>query len=389
MFKFKYFIFILLVTYFTSAQTPLVLTRANMNFSVGNDTLIGLTNMQFPDISPGENQVWDFSNQLISQQSVVKTMKDTNKTFANSIYCYKNLFDDIALGVGYYYNEYYEINNDYYGTTGISIHESSNGLGNFTGQDNDSLNVLATECIYSNPRYLLKFPTTFKTSFTSNFVKETKINLTITNLFITNAPGIKKSYFTVTDTVVGWGKLIVPTIEGRTSPIEVLMVRRLAVQTDSFLLNGLPAPDLLMNAIPLVQGAKSNEYRISFWRENSKIPAMRITFMDSNYQKPEQILIDKGLDIYTSVNEDVADNQISVSPNPSADGKFRFNLNNLQNAGRLVVSDITGQVLADRNITDNKTFDLSLSGISAKGIYFYKIFDNKCSLIKSDKLIFE
>jgi len=77
-------------------------------------------------------------------------------------------------------------------------------------------------------------------------------------------------------------------------------------------------------------------------------------------------------------------NILNIFPNPS-DGYFTIQIDNLIGTKTIEIYTIIGQKIYSKHLTENKnTLDLSNK---SKGIYFYKIYDDNNSQIKSGKLI--
>ncbi len=76
----------------------------------------------------------------------------------------------------------------------------------------------------------------------------------------------------MTDTIVGEGFMSVPTSAGPSDLIEVLMVKEVTAYLDSFFLDGAPAPNSLLGAFGLTQGARDTITNYLFYREGSSFP---------------------------------------------------------------------------------------------------------------------
>jgi hypothetical protein len=367
------------------AQQPLVITRQNMQVTAGPDTVYDVdVTVNIP--SEGANLAWNYSGISYSGIVVVSNEAAANPAFPSAFCAAKDYFETIAIGRGFYYDEYLTLNDSYFGGIGIGIADQRYGIGDVTMNPADSLNLPQQNIAYAAPRQIMKFPFTYGTSMTSSFVREGNFTLTIGAYGLNNAIGTKRMYMTQTDSVVGWGTLVLPGPNGPTPRFNVLLVKRITVEVDSFLLNGAAAPQMLLDAFQITQGQRTEQGRHLFYRANSKIYLFSITYEDQTFTNPVTAYFDRTAAMLTSVEETPgAAPRAAVYPNPSNDGSFNISVENGMN--ELVVRNLLGQVVVRMQALSSPV-SFSLPSACPPGMYTYQLVDAAGSLRSGGKLLF-
>jgi hypothetical protein len=145
----------------------------------------------------------------------------------------------------------------------------------------------------SNPLTLIKFPATMSTSWSSNYVTDIKFHVTYALASINNAPGNNYRYETETDSVIGWGKMTVKRADAsKSGTMDVLEVRVHHIRTDSFYLNGAPAPPSLFQPPFVTQGAVTHTYMHRFYRAGQVTPLVEVTYTDNTYATASKTTVD-------------------------------------------------------------------------------------------------
>lgn len=117
--------------------------------------------------------------------------------------------------------------------------------------------------------------------------------------------------------------------------------------------------------LTIIKGAKnSNTIQNYIYEDNAP-------FTGSNYYRLKQVDLD-GQSAYSSVSlvNVTGGNEWFVFPNPSSNGAFTI-LSGFDNGASVVITDITGTVVKEYNLSDYKT-ELFVSGLS-NGVYFVKV----------------
>ena len=327
MYKFLTLIVFFLSGTILSAQSPLTITKQNFNIIPTNDSVYSVVQTKLSGVSiPGEgaNQLWDYSG-LIKENIYYYNVYNSadNSSFPNAFCTSDNNFEVIAVSRGYFYSEYQYLDDKGYYAKGIILENQSYYIGDLSQNPNDSMVAPKQTYTYPSERWLCKFPYTFGSATESKFVRETNYTLTLTAFGLTKTPSLKKAYITQSDSVTGWGKVILPGLSGyKTSPIEVLMTKRIITETDSFFIGGAPAPKMLLDNFALSQGQSTTTAQYLFIRENHKSPLLAFGFQNKTFAKISGITWDISADMLTDVKDNLKNdlsNNIVVSPNPVTD----------------------------------------------------------------------
>jgi hypothetical protein len=178
----------------------------------------------------------------------------------------------------------------------------------------------------------------------------------------------------------------VPTLTGPSLAYDVLMFKRMVLQTDSFYMNGSPAPPALLMGFGVTQGQSKVDNRYMFWRENARYPLLMVNFGTDNFTTASSIYFDG-----TAVADPISVLEInqmtdqSLYPNPasyviylnliySSNEKLTLNIYNI--TGKLVRTEILQQNQQQINVEELKN-----------GVYMVEIKSN--SVTKNQKLIIQ
>jgi len=368
---FKYFsLFVFYITFnVLSAQSPLVITKQNFNVNTNSDSIYTQVYNLITIPKPIEdgNQIWDYS--FLKKDGIGNNYINisANSNFPNSLCKVDSLFELIALSRGYFYSEYLYLDDNGFYAKGISLGNQTGSLYGLTFNPNDSMICPEQIFIYPSPRPIYYFPYTFGNVFKSSWIRKTNYSLTITSYGLNKVPASKVSGFNIIDSVSGWGKLILPGILKNTSPIEVLLSRRIVVETDSFFVGGNPAPKALLDAFNIAQGQISSYSRYLFTRENHKTPLLVIEYSDSNFTKISSVTWDKSADLLTDINDRQFNHtqpDIQISPNPVT------NYLNIKgdNIKLIQIYSVVGVKVLESDFAEN----IPVADLAA-GMYFCKI----------------
>jgi hypothetical protein len=199
--------------------------------------------------------------------------------------------------------------------------------------------------------------------------------LTIVAYMMNHTPCQKITHYTRMDTIVGWGTATIPAAGGPSVPYSCLLEKRMTVATDSFYMNGTPAPAPLLSAFGLSQGQQTISNRYLLWRENSNYPLMIVNYGANNFTTPTSVAIDAN--VGTAGIPDILNNQaVSIFPNPASD---HVSITGVQNAD-VSISDISGRIVY-RNTNFNSIDPIDIS-VFEKGNYIFRIVSDNNIVVK-------
>lgn len=326
------------------------------------------------------NAKWDFTiaqypdNGFYSNRTHIPTPNYPNSKFNQSI---SYIF---AGGLRYDLTQHFDITNNSIVAIGEEVvTEQVLSIAAATGNANDELVFPVQDVKYSQPQLERQFPVTLGSHFTSTRVQETKFNITVTAYGLNNAPGIRKTVRTVKDTVIGWGTVKIKGAFYKRiyDNVPVLQVRRTITATDSFFLNGSPAPQALLDAFGLKQGKPENFYAINFIKQDELDELIYIYFDRSPFQTVNEVEIQENrLEQYvvTGLTDLSVQNAINVYPNPIVDNSITVDLPTNQSGDYTYsLKDIFGRNIADGAINTNI---INLPSGLAKGNYILTISNN-------------
>ncbi|MBK7096843.1 MAG: T9SS type A sorting domain-containing protein [Saprospiraceae bacterium] len=356
------------------ANAQLILNQSNTAFNPGPIKAIAGDTSGFKMPLPGNNQVWDYSGIGNSGASSWGYITPDSPDFESATFADTNLSSVLIPGSYYHYDTYYETDETGANSLGYEVFLQRYGIGSLTGNVLDSCNFPKQVWKYSSPSYLLKFPSTMSTSFHSNTRSAVNFLLSIKAYSLKNVPCQKVTNNVRHDTIVGWGKMQVPTINGPSLSYDVLMLKRTVISKDSFYMNGIPAPAALLNAFGLSQGQTTITNRYIFWRENARYSLMLINFGSNNFTKPSSIYYDgEAKSNPNQINQNL-NNIISISPNPNQ-GEFYINSELSDNTEYdIVVFNMMGQIVYSEKsvIAGNDQIRINDRNIK-KGTYFIRV----------------
>ena len=362
-------VFILSISVLT-AQNPLIITKQNFVISPDNDTVYSVVKSTLSGITvpkTGANQLWDYSNLTKEDIYYIDPYLPPDKPGFTDAFCASDKnFEVIAVSRGYFYKEYMYLDDNGYYAKGITLDNQSYFIGDLTMNQNDSMVAPEQSWTYPSVRWAYKFPLTYGDVTVSNFMRATNYTLTLTAFGLSKVPSLKKAYITQNDSILGWGRVVLPGTTGKTSPIEVLLIKRIVTEIDSFFIGGVPAQKMLLDNFALSQGQKISSYSYYFTRENHKSAILTFGFSDPVFTRISGIIWDMSADLLTDVRDNPLKNSvdISISPNPVTD-----NLNIKGDNIKLIqIYSVVGVKVLESVFAEN----IPVAELSA-GMYYCKI----------------
>jgi len=376
--KRKIFILSMAFLFSLCIKAQITLTQSNTDFTIGVFTPVGASLTGFMIPSAGGNQLWNYSNLIANSTTTLYHVSPANTNFPAATYADTNNSAIFVPGWYYYYDSYTQTSASGVNTLGFSIKNQRYGI-TITGNPNDSCIFLNQYFVNTNHSYVMPFPTTMNTSWNTTQRSMVKFDLTIAAYGLNNAACQKVTNTVRKDTVVGWGKMRVPTISGASYAYDVLMVKRMTVQTDSFYLNGLAAPANFLTAFGVTQGQTTSDNRYMFWRANARYTLMMINFGSNNFTTASSVYFDGSAQFDpSSINEINQNTDIKVFPNPNH-GDFSFQDNSiLKEPYEFSIYNVLGQIV-NKHKFNPSAFDarkIHVSGLNP-GTYFISIVSEK------------
>jgi hypothetical protein len=393
----KYYLVSLILLSFATvlySQDPLVISRENFNITASIDTLFEVGNLDgIVNPEEGANKMWDYSKIDVSIKNIhtVDCKKPVEPLFHNSTCWFPDNFEIIAQERGFYVDDYSELTDFSYSFVGIGLKKQSYFLGDLTPDVTDSIIFPAQLFRFDNSRIVMNFPTSYGTVTNSVLTKSIDFQISLGIFTLDHAPCKKITHISQIDSVVGWGNLVVPnikTINGKSTPNNVLLVKRYYTTVDSLYLNGEPAPFALLSAFSLKQGYTVKTQRYMFMRADSKMPLLSLNFGTSNFDTLQSVFFDISTELLTSV-KDKNDEIISskVFPNPVS-GSLSIEIPQLNETDlQISFSDINGTELYKKDLLIGNKFDIKLPDQFNNGSYFYKIRNKLGKIISEGKFI--
>ena len=359
---------------FGNIMSQITINSGDMPFVPCNYIPVAAGLSGFTNPVVGNNIAWDYSSLTTSQTYLNSYLAANSTLYPDATLKDTSLNGTIIPGRVYYYTGFYKKTSEFFGYLGSQVFEQRYSIASVTGGANDS-------AIFPNQNYpvgtiakTLIFPMTIGTNWSTAYTDAINFNLTIAAAALNNVPSIKKSYITRTDSVVGWGSMIVPTMSGPSLPAQVLMLKRISVVTDSFFIAGSPAPAALLSNFGLSQGQQTVSNRYMFWRKFAIYPMLIVNYGSNNFTTPSSVFFD-GMANNVGFVEKLG-NDISLFPNPandylSIDCKNLFQSKNI----KLQLYNIQGNLL--KEIQENGLMKpIDISELSP-GIYFVNIISSK------------
>ncbi len=344
-----------------------------------SDTFAAPTN--FADYSlfatPKTNATWDFANaQYTNTVIFIERSTTPSNNFPNAKFS-KGISYTFAGGLGYSLQQHLNVDNN--GVTSLGeevVVGQILSLEGMTGNSNDELVFPVQNIPYSTPQIERKFPLTMGDTYSSTKSQETKFNLTLTASGLNNTPGLRKTYRTVEDSVVGWGNVeILGIVTKAEYSVPALQVRRKVTVVDSFFLGGNLAPQQLLTAFGLQQGVPQYFYYVDFVSQGELGELVRIDFQNSPYKTVSIVEIQQNRikQYATGLNKLLLQNAIKTYPNPVTNNTITVDLpTNQRGSYTYTLTDIFGRDIS-QGVVNPTNGEANLPVDLAKGNYILTI----------------
>lgn len=362
----------LLLTFSLRAQITLDYSNAPSDAQCQiPDTMDRIKMNTLPDVSPKANATWDLTTATDSSIYSYFLNRPANSTvFPSATFIIPRQYI-INAGLRYNFEAMRDVSTAGIVTLGEHIDRQAIPLVSITTNPNDSLIFITQDIIYNAPEHKIKYPCTMGTKWKDSVVLSTKFNLTVTSSGLNNTPGARKTTRITNYEVKGWGKMRVKDYKGNpTGYMDVLVIDRTEITSDSFFLGGNPAPPSLLAAFGLTQGQQLPKYKRFYFRAGEYVGLLEIDFDDAAFIKVEQIRKHSQRLKPTSVTA-ISKEQISIYPNPVTNSSFTVKLSVPYNELSYELYNITGQNIASSKVSAGG--NISLPDNVPTGTYFVRI----------------
>lgn len=341
------------------AQSPITLT--NTGYPTASSDTLGVvgTFSSFAMLgTPASNATWDLSAATYSSFEYRERINppSSGNPFPGASFYEPSHYSFASGAISYNSDIYKQLTNGGLISLGENMPTSTAiFIGAVTGGTNDSLVFPAQTITYLPVSTDLKFPASLDTSWTTvNAKYTTQFTLTVAAMSLNHTPGERRTSETVTDSVMGWGKIRVPLKSGGNSAwIPVLQVRHSIANADSFYLGGAPAPAALLSNFGLTQGQVSTQYEIDFYAASDATPIATMEYSDNSYSTPTNLKTKVTGISPSSVRTVGLVSNVKIYPNP-AHGQLNIEvLGNQFNGWHYTLTNMTGQQVAEGALSLN------------------------------------
>ncbi len=351
---------------------------------IGHFTVATQTGITLPTEGPA--QIWDFATGItadsIHSPQYLDASADPDFPSALNRRDFSILFQGFLIP-----NERYEaIDANGWYRYGYKLGAADYSLATITGNANDSLHFLAKNDIYAGRADLLQFPLDYQDSWVNSHIETIDFELTVSGSVPPRTPGNRQRMVTLDREVVGHGTLRIPRADGSPSqPFDVLLIKSIKTEVDSFFVNGSPASSQLLGAFGLIQGETIVYESYIFYRKDFGFPVMGMSIVNGQVGR-----LDYRSDAATVSLDEFSSLNAKTFPNPvAAGGLLQIEMGNAEHGtGDFEVLDITGRTVyraANQDFSDG-IFRHSLPEDLARGSYFFKIINGKGQSLAAGKL---
>lgn len=367
---------LLTVSLFLSAQN---IDYSNFNLPASHVDYYKYTgNVSYPAAATGSNQVWDYSSlSAAGNDSIVYLDAKDSITGYPAVYNY--YYYDLNSPTGATIDGYRFFNIDQSGfyRNAFFTEAFSESLAAFTGTASDQLVIPSQRIVFPDTLYLLKFPVTAQSSWSSTRTRILNYNISIAGYGLSNTPGYFKAHQSETRTVVGDGTIIIPDEDGNPMPpVPVYMISVNQTLIDSIYLAGSPAPAALLSAFGLSQGLTEVENFVLFYARNGAgLPIAAYTEDAAGNAiyfsyRPQIARAALGIGI-----TEMESSELSVYPNPAAIGtRLQVDLSQHLGAKKFSLYSLSGFKVQSAYLNPNESY-ISLSADLRAGVYILSLED--------------
>ncbi|MBS1688590.1 MAG: hypothetical protein JSS96_07690, partial [Bacteroidetes bacterium] len=256
------------------SHTPLIGTDYLVKVDVGASSL--------PSFAAGANQLWNLSGLVYDttvHPVVTRFLPDFPYNYADSVHHdFSNL-------------HYYSKSQTLYVTQGLI--SSAQGIdsqalyipksGAAPDNNVDTIIFRVQSDLYNSPYKKLPFPLVFGTAWNSDFTYSQNFTLTDAVRHYAKSAGNVIIHKTESDKAQGWGLMKIKEPNDSTSKYaEVVQVKTITYERDSFTFGATTMPDTLLTLLGLPQGNEIRTYSLNFYRVGRITPLLKLNYADSD-----------------------------------------------------------------------------------------------------------
>jgi hypothetical protein len=244
----------------------------------------------------------------------------------------------------------------------------------------DTLFTLNQNVVYTANDMVVPFPATMGANWSNSYNYVTNFEITYPSLLLNHTSAALHAIVTDFDTVVGWGTMKVKTPSGGTSgSINVLQVKTVRKEIDSFFIGGTPASALVLSAFSLSQGQVTKTCTQRYYRVQQVTPLALVTFTDSTYSTVSSCQVHTQ-SLPLGVNDVQYADNIKVYPNPVTNNTISIEVPEATDGSwSYELIDITGKIIAAEPLAlgaGQSHTQITLSHTPAVGIYYLRLKNN-------------
>lgn len=339
-----------------------------------------------PSLDTGTNREWDFTG--VAYENVKyysEQMTATNPNLPNATWWERRSYKPGTLdSIRFQTRRWSGITPAGLMRIGEDMDRKAIWLGQFGGtfSAGDSLVILQQDVPYSPAYPLIKFPATYNSNWTAGFDFVVNMELTYANAGLNKAPFVYKSHIDYEFDIPGWGKALTKKFDGTLGEAEVLMERISGTTTDSFLLNGSPAPINILSSLGLTQNKVTNNYFDELFRINEVNALVLYLYgQDNTFQNVQSSQVQMLRLWPANVKAVSKDGSMSLYPNPvNGDRKLTIKLSNPPSTNSdYKITRIDGAVVSTGKFaaSGKNELEILLPASITNGIYWLTLTNNE------------
>lgn len=367
----------------------LTLTQSNMPAPPATVSIQDMSSQVTTGPSMGSSQTWDYSSLTAGTATGNTFVLGGDANFPSAQFYTTQNLKNLTSALGYYFNAYYDITANGAEMVGIYVPAQNYGIGALTGTATDTLYVLANTITFASPRGIINFPATANSSWASSVRSVVNMTINSPGSGLSNTPMEHEFYWDRSDTIIGWGTLILPPQSGYHNSVSALQDQIVQFCQDSFYLGGSPAPSAITTAFGVVQGQKSGPSynRISFYSAENFNYQMMFAY-DTTFTNVLAVYMNTALPAQgAGINEVSAADWSSACPNPMNGHSFDIHMSADAVVSAVSIMDLSGREVDHINVSNNAgTVRVQTDHTLSDGIYIYSVTGNDGSLLAKGRI---
>lgn len=339
----------------------------------------------------GANQTWDYTGIAPRGRNILVYRKTENNSDFPESYNHAsqiNPFSSFRIRNTWHYAF---DNKGYYGL-GKHQHDTAYSLAGVTGNASDKIEFDDKIILYKGRVDYVPLPMKFGSKWEATRVLNSPAKLTIAAYGLNQTEGVQRSRRTVTQEVVGWGKLKMDDANGNPGEeMDVLLLKTTVLITDSIFLAGNPAPKALLDAFGVVQGQQTKQETYEFFRADFGEHLLEIDVDPDTKNVTELKYNPTGVPISTSMATAPSNSGFDLYPNPIVAGQMaNFIFKNMQGGNyQLIIRSMDGKAVVNESFKINgeiMNISIPIPSMLGSGIYYYQLTDSGKRTLTNGKL---